>query len=40
MQEGHLRSKTLESIVQTRHVTANVETRNFGNQRIYYGTSR
>ena len=28
MQEGHLRSKTLESIVQTRDVTAKIETRN------------
>ena len=40
MQEGHLRSKTLESIVQTCDVLAKIETRNFGNQKIYYSTSR
>ena len=33
MQEGHLRSKTLESIVQTRDVTTKIETQNFGNQK-------
>ena len=40
MLQGHLRSKPLESIVQARDVTAKIETRNFGNQKIYYGTSR
>ena len=29
-----------ESIVQARDVAAKIETRNFGNQRIYYDTSR
>ena len=39
MQEGHKKcSKTLENIVQTRDVTAKIETQNFGNQKIYYGT--
>ena len=32
MQERHLRSKTLQSILQTRDVTAKIQTRNFGNQ--------
>ena len=40
MEEGNLRSKTLESIGQTRDVTAKIETRSFRNQKIYYGTSR
>ena len=40
MEKDHLRAKTLENIVQTRDVTAKIETQNFGNQRIYYGTSR
>ena len=40
MQEGHLRSKTLDSIVQTRDVIAKIEIRNFRKQKIYYGTSR
>ena len=38
MQERHLHSKTLESIVQTRDVTAKIEIRNFLNQKIYHGT--
>ena len=37
MQEGHLRSKTL---IWMCDVTAKIETRNFGNKNIYYGTSR
>ena len=40
MKEGHLRSKTLESIVQTSDITAKFETQNFGNEKIYFGTSR
>ena len=31
MQEGFLRSKTLESIVQMRDPPAKIQTRNFGN---------
>ena len=34
MQEGHLRSKTLKNIVQTRDVPAKIETRNFGNENV------
>ena len=40
MQKGHLRSKTLESIVQARDVTEKIETRNFGNQKMYCDPSR
>ena len=39
MQEGYLRLTTLESIVQTRDVTAIIEKLNFGNKKMYYGTS-
>ena len=34
MQKGHLRLKTLKSIVQTRDVTAKTETQNFVNHKI------
>ena len=40
MQQVHWRSKTLKSIFQERDVTEKIETRNVGNQKIYYGTSR
>ena len=33
MQAGHLCSKTLKSIIQTRDVAAKNGTRNFGNQK-------
>ena len=39
MEEGHLRSKTLKSILQTRDITAKNETRNFENRKICYGAS-
>ena len=38
MQEEHLRSKKLERIVQTRNVTAKIDTRNFENHKKYCST--